>query len=125
MGSECGGWSANRKGRGSLRAVGSGVASPVGSFWGRGMRRPRWGSRGRLELGTSSKAPPVSQALSGGSRGTQRSRFAPLRRPGARMARGGHWLGAGGVSTHSTALDHLGFFWILGNSLIFKKNYYS
>lgn len=38
------------------------------------------------------------------------------------MARGGHWLGAGGVSTLSTALDHLGFFWILGNSLIFKKN---
>lgn len=69
MGSECGGRSANREGRGSLRAVGSGVASPVGSFWGRGMRRPRWGSRGRLELGTSSKAPPVSQALSGGSRG--------------------------------------------------------
>jgi hypothetical protein len=95
MGSECGGWSANLEGRGSFRAVGSGVAYSLGWSWVRGMRRPRWGRHGQSELGTRQGA-SGQRGLARRVTGTQKSRFAPLRRRGARMARGGHWLGAGG-----------------------------
>lgn len=57
---------------------------------------------GARELGTLQGA-SGQRGLARRVTGTPRSRFAPLRRRGARMARGGHWLGAGGHLAHFTA----------------------